>query len=272
MVTINDIRRAVRENDLSGSAVCVHSSLKSFGRVDGGARTVVDGLLAEGCTVVAPTFVSTFWAMATPGKRIKRNAWNYDAAINAWKCDKVYTPESNDLDEVFIGAIPAALLQIEGRSRGNHPLNPFAAVGPLADMLISRQQPMKVYGHFEALAEVGGSIALMGVDLNRMTFIHYAEEMAGRSLLIRWANTVEQMGAEVRVGGCSEGFGNLDPALLPIRRDVKVGNSRWMIFPARESLAALVDAIHADPQVTHCADPKCVRCNDTIAGGPILDP
>ena len=51
MVNFDEIRQAARENDLSGSAVCVHSSLKSFGWVDGGARTVVDGLLAENPTV-----------------------------------------------------------------------------------------------------------------------------------------------------------------------------------------------------------------------------
>lgn len=272
MVTLDDIRKAVYDAGITGKAVCVHSSLKSFGHVEGGPRTVIDGLLAEGCTVMAPTFVSTFWAKPRPdSRRIERNAYNYDAIFNSWKCDKIYTPESNDVDEVFIGAIPAALLKINGRQRGNHPLDSFAAVGPLAETLISCQTPVNIYAPFKALVENDGCIVLMGVDLNRMTFIHYAEQMSGRNLFVRWGNTSAGMSIESYVGGCSEGFRNLEPALRPIRRDVQVGKSRWLIFPAKEALSALVDAIHADPQITHCPDPDCIRCRDAIAGGPILE-
>ena len=271
MVTIDDIRKAAYETGISGKPVCVHSSLKSFGHMKGGPRAVIDGLLAEGCTVLVPTFVSTFWAKPLQGKRYTQNAYNYEAIFNSWKCDKIYTPESNDVDEVFIGAIPASLLRIAGRQRGNHPLNPFAAVGPLAETLISRQTPENIYGPFEALVANDGCIALMGVDLNRMTFIHYAEQVSGRKLFVRWGNTSAGMSIESHVGGCSEGFTNLESALRPIRHDAQVGRSRWMVFPVEEALSALVDAILADPQITHCADPDCIRCRDGIAGGPILE-
>jgi aminoglycoside N3'-acetyltransferase len=268
-VLIDDIRQAVTVNGLAGKPVCIHSSLKSFGRVAGGPRTVIDAFLLEGCTVIVPAFVSTFWAMPSKTKRYKRNAWNYDALINSWRCDKVYTPETNDIDEVFMGAIPAELLRIDGRSRGRHPMNSFAAVGPLAESIISHQTCTDVYGHFRALADADGMIVLMGVDLNRMTFIHYAEQCAGRNLFIRWANTEDEMGAEICVGSCSEGFVNLDPILDPYRQEAIVGASRWSIFSSSTILPVLVDAIRQNPQITHCADPACTRCNDMIAGGPI---
>ncbi|MHB1000355.1 MAG: AAC(3) family N-acetyltransferase [Armatimonadota bacterium] len=271
MVTIEDIRRAVREYGLSGKALCVHSSLKSFGRVEGGARTIVDGLLAEGCTVMVPTFTSAFWAMPDRAKRYRRNAWNYDALINTWKCDRVYTPDTNELDEVFMGALPEAVLHTEGRIRGNHPINSFAAVGPLAEELISGQNRMDVYSPFDALVKAGGYIVLMGVGLTRMTFIHYAEQVSGRKLFIRWANTPEGRSTEAQVGGCSEGFDQLEPAVRHLMRETKVGNSDWKIFPAEATLQTLVQAISANPQITHCDDPVCGRCDDTIAGGPVPD-
>ena len=34
----------------------VHSSLASFGRVEGGAAAVVQAFLDEGCTIVVPAF------------------------------------------------------------------------------------------------------------------------------------------------------------------------------------------------------------------------
>lgn len=269
MVTIDDIRKAARKKGLSGKALCVHSSLKSFGRVDGGAQTIIDGLLAEGCTVMVPTFTSEFWAMPNREKRYRRNAWNYDALINAWKCDRVYTPDTNKLDEVFMGAIPEAVLHMPGRVRGNHPINSFTAVGPLAEDLISGQRPMDVYAPFDVLVKAGGYIVLMGVGLRRMTFIHYAEKLAGRNLFIRWANTSEGMGIEAQVGGCSEGFDRLEPALKPVTRKTVVGSSEWRIFQSEETLDVLVRTLRENPEITRCADPKCSRCGDIIAGGPV---
>ncbi len=44
VVTQSDIQTAIRTLDLSGQAVCIHSSLRSFGRVSGGAQTVAQTL------------------------------------------------------------------------------------------------------------------------------------------------------------------------------------------------------------------------------------
>lgn len=54
-VSLEDIREGVRTLGLSGAALCVHASLRSFGWVDGGAAVVIEGLLAEGCTVMLRT-------------------------------------------------------------------------------------------------------------------------------------------------------------------------------------------------------------------------
>ena len=59
-VTEQEIRAALRTQRLSGQAVCVHSSLRSFGHVDGGAHAVVMAFLGEGCTLLVPTFTSAF--------------------------------------------------------------------------------------------------------------------------------------------------------------------------------------------------------------------
>ena len=268
-VTGDDIRAALRSLGLSGQVLCVHSSLRSFGRVAGGAEAVLDALLAQGCTVLVPSFTNDFEVPPPPGPRPARNAWDYDRfAGPTTGIGRVYTPESREI-EAGLGAIPTAVVARAGRSRGDHPLNSFAALGPLAAWLVGEQQPRRVYAPLERLAEEGGWIVLMGVGLTSMTFLHLAEQRAGRRLFVRWANDAAGQPLAAKIGSCSSGFDALMPFLAPLARSIRVGQSEWLAFPARETLAAAVAAIRADPALTHCADPRCERCNDAVAGGPI---
>ena len=70
-------------------------------------------------------------------------------------------------------------------------------------------------------------------------------------------------------GGCSEGFGNLGPTLTRHAVPARVGQSRWLAFPARETLEAVAAEIRSRPEVTHRADPACARCDDAARGGPV---
>jgi len=56
VVTEQDIHHALRTLGLPGQVVCLHSSLRSFGHVAGGANAVVRVFLDEGCTILVPTF------------------------------------------------------------------------------------------------------------------------------------------------------------------------------------------------------------------------
>lgn len=268
-VTGDDIRAAIRTLGLSQTMLCIHSSLRSFGRVEGGADTVIAALLAEGCTLLVPTFS---WSFAVPpprGQLPARNAWNYDRFPGPTSgTGRAYTAATTEIDG-DMGAIPAAVLARPGRRRGDHPLNSFAAIGPRAGWFVASQRPGRVYAPLERLAESGGWIVLMGVGLTKMTFLHLAEQRAGRRLFLRWANDAAGRPAPAETGGCSEGFDNLAPMLAPLGRRIAVGRSAWTAFPARETLTAAVRSIRAAPALTHCDDPGCERCNDIIAGGPV---
>jgi aminoglycoside N3'-acetyltransferase len=272
MVAIEDIREAVRGLGLSNRPVCIHASLRSFGRVKGGPLTVVEGFLAEGCTVVVPTFSYDLAVPPPQGMRLPRNGYDYDAVEEpAPGSSRIYTPQSTAFSREHMGAIPAAVLAMPRHARGNHPLNSFAAVGPLARDLISTQEPMHVYGPLEALAETDGAVVMMSVGLNRMTLLHLAEQMAGRTLFRRWANGPDGQPMEVEAGSCSEGFVNLEPILSPIMMERKVGKSVWKIYPVKELLAIAAREIQANPVLTHCSNERCLRCRDAVMGGPILD-
>src|SRR5207253_2500234 len=99
-----------------------------------------------------------------------------------------------------------------------------------------------------------GFILLIGVGLEKMTLLHLAEKEAERTLFRRWANDKNRRPTAVEVGGCSEGFGKLNSYLEPITQTLLVGQSRWKLFPAGETVARAAAAIRVNPQITHCDD------------------
>ena len=269
-VTMHDVRRSVRELELNDTVLCVHSSLRSFGRVEGGADTIIDALLGHGCTVMVPTFSWDTHLVTPPlGMRPERNGWDYAHAPQApGRPDRIYSPDSNVIDK-GMGLLPRTLLGRADRERGDHPLSSFAAVGPRARRLVGGQRPLDVYAPLRTIASLDGIVVLMGVGLDRMTLLHLAERRAGRVIFRRWASDQNGRAAMVEGGGCSEGFGNLEPHIHSLQRRTAVGGSSWRAFPARSTLNVAAHAIRRNPRITHCGE-ECARCDDAVAGGPIL--
>ena len=170
-----------------------------------------------------------------------------------------------------MGAIPAVLLARTARRRGAHPLNSFAALGPLAAELIDGQSPFDVYTPLARLCELGGALVLAGVDLTSATLVHLAEGDSGRELFRRWALDARGALVECRVGSCSNGFGKLEPLLGTLRADAMVGTSPWRCYDATEALALATRALRDDPSLTDCGRQTCLRCRDSIAGGPMIE-
>lgn len=269
-VTYQDIQHAIRALGLSRQSVCLHASLRSFGQVAGGALTVVQAFVDEQCTILVPSFSWSFAVPPSPHERFPRNGWNYDAyAGSTAGLGRIYTPATTEIDK-DTGAIAATVVGWPGRFRGNHPLCSFTAIGPLACTLVSSQTPGEMYAPLTALAQIGGLVLLMGVGLESMTLLHRAEKEAGRIMFRRWANDPNGTPMAVEVGSCSDGFGQFDPYLHPTMKTLRVGQSEWRLFPANQVLEVATAAIRANPAVTHCRNPACDRCNDAVAGGPIL--
>jgi aminoglycoside 3-N-acetyltransferase len=270
-VTQKDIRHAIRALSLAGRPVFLHSSLSSFGEVAGGAEAVIGAFLDEGCTLLVPSSSSGFEIAPPAHLQFARNGWAYGETVDtAAGRERIYSPDSSEIDK-YMGAIPVALLGCAGRVRGSHPHDSFAGIGPLAAEIIGSQAPLDVFAPFRALIRRGGFVLLAGVGLTRMTLLHFAEKEAGRNLFRRWANGPDGKPVSVEVGGCSEGFGNLSSYLEPVIETTIVGQSKWQLFPAGPALELAADVIRERPDITHCGDPGCERCNDALAGGPKVD-
>ena len=193
---------------------------------------------------------------------------------NAWPIStegpppEPFRPETGQISK-DMGAIPAAVLKYRNRKRSLHPQDSFAALGPLAEKLTEGQDEENVYAPYEVLMTCPDSyLILAGVGLDSATPIHFAEAKSGRKMFIRWSLNESCKPVPCRVGGCSDGFPRLQEYVGDLCREIKVGESRWMIFPFPAFVNRVKDIIIKNPEITHCGDEHCPRCHDAILGGP----
>ena len=222
----DDIINGLNETGLFKKPVCIHSSLKSFGIVRGGPKTIIDAFLEKECSIIVPTFSYDYEIPIPNGVAPPlQNGYDLDNKNFLLKgLNRIFSSSSNDI-HYTMGIIPKYVLSVRGRIRGNHPMDSFSAIGPNAENYIKIQDSKNVYGPLIKLCEDDGYLVLIGVDLTKATIIHYAESIAGRNLFIRWANNDFSKLIAVNVGGCSDGFNNLDPLVKSIEKEVIVGNS-----------------------------------------------
>lgn len=266
-VSEEELREGIRRLGLSDRAVCAHCSMRSFGHVEGGARTLVLAFLDEGSTLLVPSFSWTFSSNPPAVGRPTRNGTDYDFPART-PLGVSYSRGSTAVDP-DMGALSAEVVRSAGRERGAHPICSFTAIGPLASDLVTSQRPDAVWAPLEALVRMEGAVVLMGVDLTRLTLVHLAEAQAGRRPFVRWAHSEGATARPVDVGGCSDGFGKL-AALLTTLRVANVGPSEWSVLPAAATVSQVTRIIESSPEITQCGDPMCERCRDAVAGGPLL--
>ncbi len=161
VVTRGDVSEGLRALGIAaGDLLLVHSSLSRFGRVEGGAEAIIDGLLdAVGPrgTVLVPT-----------------HTWDRVNARNP-VFDVRRTPGC-------VGLIPETFRGRDSALRGLHPTHSCAAIGPLeVEMLAGHETQVTPCGSrspYQRLIERRGRIVLLGVTLLVNTSFHALEEMA----------------------------------------------------------------------------------------------
>ncbi len=274
---------AILELDLNNRPICVHASLGAFTpRIP--AKALVECFLEAGCTLLVPTFTYFFEVPPPPDDHPSRNGMHYTGSSiipshqpldkSGIKRDlntrKIYNRHiRSDLSLSDMGRFSATILEDPGSIRGDHPLNSFTALGPMATELIAEQNWEHVYSPLEKLTARDGKILLMGTDMTSLTFIHYAEEQSGRQLFIRWSSNAENQIRRTRVGSCSRAFNNLEQSIASSGTETWIQEARWRAFSASRILKQLTESIIHCPQITQCDNSKCLRCKDAVAGGPV---
>ena len=249
------------------STVIVHSSLRSFGQVAGGALAVCRALMATCGTVLAP---ASTWdrtgVPAPPGLVRPHNAirtagsWEeFDAALARVVPFSSHTPIDRGL-----GRIPETLRQSFYHERSSHPLLSFVAVGRRAAELTAAQRPAWPLGPIDEMAVSGGDVLLLGVDHTVNTAIHLAEQRLGRSRFYRYVKADECLWMELPcIPGESHRFNDIEPELAAQTQEVLIGRSRARRIAVSAVVAAAERLIARDPGALLCTDPAC-RCGAAL--------
>ncbi len=275
MIQEQDIIKAIDTLGLAGKDVCIHASIRAFQtNIDGGMEMIIGAFLSKGCTIMAPTFTYQYEARpAQPYMPERNGAGDYTYFLSREYEDTadVFSVNSKAISVEEMGVFSKQVLDDNSSYRGNHALNSFTAIGPHAKSLTEDQSAKDVYAPFRQLVENNGFILLMGTTLSSATIIHYAEQLAGRTLFIRWAYDKNKQLIPLFTGGCSDGFGKFESILKNVEMETVVGKSVWHCYNARDMVELCAAAIRQNPQITHCNNSHCERCNDAILGGPLLN-
>lgn len=250
MVKKQDIVNALRELGLApGDTVVVHSSLSSFGEVEGGADAVVDALLealGDKGTLLAPTF-------------------NFEPGV----FDHATTPS-------IVGKITEAVRARPDAMRSKNPTHSVTGIGPLAEAIIEDHERVDPFARGSALwkaIQVGGKILQLGVTHTTNSTIHVAEEIAKVPYLERqrYVGIKQSDGSVIykwiRRPGCSQGFNAIDELLCErdAIREVMIGSCKARLMSARALVDAAVEMLKADPTSLLCSKPECGICAESRA-------
>ncbi len=234
----------------SGDVLMAHSALSSLGRVDGGADTVIDALIEA----VGPTGTIAMPTLYIPS---------------------ISSGEVFDVDDSpsQMGEITEVFRKRPTTVRSVHPTHPIAASGARADELTA--------GHalaptacgegtpFSKLVDWGGKVLLLGVDQDRNTLLHTAEDYADCPYLTpRFARYRDPADGQVkeltlqRFPGPHRDFIGLDSLFREagIMKIGKIGRAVCRLMDAAATVRVAVDALWKDPAAVLCENPACADC------------
>ena len=230
---------------IRGTNLMLHSSLKSFGYVEGGADTVINALLhtiGEEGTLLVPTLT---------GRRE----------------DSPAAPPVFDVcsSSCWTGIIPETVRTRKGTVRSLHPTHSVAAIGSLGELLTSEheksQSPCDQTSPYYKNALLGGYILLAGVDQESNTSIHSCEELAGVPYHLQSEITEcvlqEEKGRKLTVRNRlhnwdkpATDFNKLEELwkVQGLIRTGKVGNSQIRLIQAKEMFELTIDLLKRQPE------------------------
>lgn len=228
-----DVESALKELGLGqGDIVLVHSSLASLGQVEGGVEALLKaflGVIGNGGTLVVPTFGE-------------------------------------------LGVLTKAVAGDPRAVKSVHPLAAVAAIGRDAGA-ICRDHWKAELAHgpdtpYTRIADLGGWVLLLGVDQDRNTTLHTAEEL----LRLAYLTTSRESTFETPEGtvtksypffpGPHRDFIGIDALLRASgrMRVGRVGHSVARLIRSRDLIDALVAEGQRNPAWALCDNPACADC------------
>lgn len=256
MLTFRELITGFRKLDLDPSdPLIVHASMSAFGRIQGGADTMLGALTATAGTLIMPAF--TYKTMLVPEIGPPDNGLKYGTSYAVNRTAQIFSPHM-PVDRLM-GVLAEALRCHPGSCRSLHPILSFTGLN--ATRALNAQTYAEPLAPIGVLAEEKAWVLLLGVDHTVNTSVHYAERLAGRKQFVRWALTQHGVRECPGFPGCSDGFQDIASKLEPVSRKVQIGTALAQAVPLPELINAALGWIAADPQALLCSRPDCQRCS-----------
>jgi aminoglycoside 3-N-acetyltransferase len=251
-----ELKTAFQSLDLQNKPVIAHASLKKFGKIEGGAGTVLKAMLTSFSGVIMPTF--TYKTMITPQVGPANNGITYGSNGDLNKMAEPF--HATMPPDKMMGSLPTQLLYEKGVLRTSHPILSFAGIQ--ADDILLSQTLFDPLAPFRELAEKDGWVVLINVDHSVNTSMHYAEKLAGRRQFVRWAMTPGRIVECPGFPGDSTGFNAIEEYIQPDTRRVDMDKGAFIqAVSLKRLLSATVELIKKDPLALLCQRSDCERCN-----------
>jgi len=242
MVTYDDIKNALKNIIPMNCPVLVHSSLKSFGYVDGGADTVINALLSV-CggngTVVVPTLSFNFVDESNPYFSVHE------------------TPSS-------CGIVTETLRKRPGAHRSQHVFSSAAAMGADAQYLTEWHDdtPCGPRTPYMKIIEMSGYSLFLGALMSTNSLFHCAEEAVNPEYMryktifnvkVKDSNDTTHIRNYKRYDCAQTGIVRRLDRMEKIFRDngaikdLKIGDSHVMLISAEDNFKLSCNLLKNDP-------------------------
>ena len=256
MLTYRDFVIGFRKLEIDCTRpVIAHASLSVFGKIHGGAETVLGALSSSFNKMIMPAF--TYKTMITPEVGPPDNAMRYGSGKYTNLMSEIYHADMPV--DPLMGDVAEATRIHPRALRSAHPILSF--VGINAKPILDSQTIKAPLLPIQKLMDAQGWVLLLGVDQTVNTSIHYAEQLAGRKQFIRWALTNKGIIPCQGFPGCSDGFEEITPHLEGIIRRVELGKAVIRAIPVVNLVSITCEILKADPSALLCGRKDCLRCN-----------
>lgn len=246
---VNDLRNlGVRQGDILN----VKCSMRSLGKVEGGAATLIEALLeavGEEGTIVTDSFIRVYKPYAAKKK-----------------------PLADDRSFSYCGVLANEMLKHPKVVRSSHPVQKFAVIGRYAEEFCKNHTDGSyAYDILRIMAQKGGKNLKIGSDeqIPGVGTTHVAIGM------LKLRNSRPYLGVCYMKNGektffrrdwagiCQNSFNKFLP-YYEKNGDIisrgKVGNADSMLTSMQGTLKTEYDILKKDPSFLDCGDPFCIEC------------
>jgi aminoglycoside 3-N-acetyltransferase len=262
-ISKKQIAATVREVGLGpGDVVLVHTSLRSFGKVDGGADAIIDaiqGVIGNDGLLIMPTFTGCRVAPERPEPPLA--------------FDPVETPCRQRT-----GIVPDTFWRMNGVRRSGHPTHSLAAWGARAEEFVTggELRTFDAAGPYGRYVRWNGKALFLGARLGSNTTIHCAEEWMGLPFLSEETVLVKSAGLSTQIQtyghpiGCRSFYrGGGEPGQIMERsgfmRMTALGDAEIRMIPSRAVIRICCEQEEARAGFLLCRETPHEFCRQGLA-------